>query len=193
MALSTKKILKRDGSKPTEFEQLVANEIYALETTNTQLKEPLSKLQFTAAREIDIGHGRTAVLLFVPFPQFGDYRKIQKTFVEELEKKLSGKHVLVVANRTMISHSAWARSKKYTGVRPRSRTLKAVHDAMLDDLVFPSEIVGKRTRVRVDGGRITRVLLSPKEQVSVEGKLDTFAAAYKKLTSKEVVFEFQSA
>jgi len=32
--------------------------------------------------------------------------------------------------------------------------LTAVHDAILEDLVFPSEIVGKRTRVKMDGSRL---------------------------------------
>lgn len=41
--------------------------------------------------------------------------------------------------------------------RPRTRTLTAVHDAMLEDVVYPSEIIGKRIRYKLDGSKIMKV------------------------------------
>ena len=133
--------------------------------------------------------GKKAIIIFVPFPQLKKYNKIQTRLVRELEKKFSGRHVIVVGQRTILGKN-YARSAKSKGPRPRSRTLTAVQDAILDDLVYPTEIVGKRTRCKLDGSKVLKVLLDPKDQVNVETKLDTFSHVYKKLTNKEVIFEF---
>jgi hypothetical protein len=44
--------------------------------------------------------------------------------------------------------------------RSRSRTLTAVHEAMLEDLVMPAEIAGRRIRCRIDGSKIMKVISS---------------------------------
>ena len=49
------------------------------------------------------------------------------------------------------------KANKLKQKRPRSRTLMAVHNAILDDLVYPAEIVGKRIRIRLDGSRLFKV------------------------------------
>jgi len=185
---SKSKIVKKDGAAATELETRIAAELANLEANNAALKEDLKSLYINAAREVELDGARKAILVFVPFPLLADFRKIQKTLIEELEKKLGGSHVLIIANRTMISSEGWARNTKFSGVRPRSRTLKAVQDSLLDDIVFPTEIVGKRIRVRVDGSRMLKVHLSPKDANAVEGKTETFKTVYNKLTHKAVEF-----
>lgn len=59
-------------------------------------------------------------------------------------------------------------------------------------MVFPSEIVGRRLRVKLDS-QVHKVYLDKKEQAAVEHKFDTFAAVYKKFTGKNVVFEFPAS
>lgn len=65
-----------------------------------------------------------------------------------------------------------------------------MHEAVLEDLVYPTEIVGKRIRVRVDGSKTIRCFLDAKDKNSLEYKCDTFSAVYKKLTGKDIVFDF---
>jgi small subunit ribosomal protein S7e len=72
-----------------------------------------------------------------------------------------------------------------------SRTLTAVHEAALNDLVYPAEIVGKRIRVKLDGSRLIKVHLDKSQQTNVEHKVETFTSIYKRLTGKDVNFEFR--
>jgi small subunit ribosomal protein S7e len=93
--------------------------------------------------------------------------------------------------------------------RPRSRTLTNVHEKILEDLVFPTEIIGKRTRVSADGAKLLKMYVSDdgpmirkdierdgdrfldsKDATSLEYKLDSFSSVYRRLTGKEVTFEF---
>lgn len=158
--------------------------------TSTELKAPLRDLYITAAKDVDCGGGRKAIILYVPYKLHKSFCKIQQRLVRELEKKFSGRHVLIVAQRTILGKS-YARSQKTKGLRPRSRTLTAVQDAILEDICYPTEIMGKRTRVKVDGKRILKVYLDSKDQANVETKLETFSAVYNKLTNKTVSFQFQ--
>ena len=73
----------------------------------------------------------------------------------ELEKKFSDRHVVFVAQRRILAKPSRRDNPKQP--RPRSRTLTAVHESLLEDLCHPSEIVGKRTRVKVDGSKTIKV------------------------------------
>lgn len=187
--MATKKIVKAGGSSPSEFEMLVAQELFNLEMSANELKSVLNDLYISAARELEVDSGRKAVVIFVPFRQLKDFHKIQTRLVRELEKKFSGRHVVIIAQRTILPKTV-NRSITQNGPRARSRTLTAVQDAILEDIVYPTEIVGKRIRYKTDGTKVLKVYLDPKDQVNVETKLETFSYVYRALTRKDVVFEF---
>uniref|UniRef100_A0A5F9DDF5 Small ribosomal subunit protein eS7 n=7 Tax=Euteleostomi TaxID=117571 RepID=A0A5F9DDF5_RABIT len=138
---------------------------------NSDLKAQLRELNITAAKEIEVGGGRKAIIIFVPVPQLKSFQKIQVRLVRELEKKFSGKHVVFIAQRRILPKPTRKSRTKNKQKRPRSRTLTAVHDAILEDLVFPSEIVGKRIRVKLDGSRLIKVHLDKAQQNNVEHKV----------------------
>ncbi|CAN8025385.1 unnamed protein product [Ixodes persulcatus] len=166
----------------TKLEESVSQALLELEM-NSDLKAQLRELHFVGAKEVE------AILVYVPVPLLKKYQKIQARLVRELEKKFSGQHVVFLARRVVLAKPT--RKSRQTQKRPRSRTLTAVHDALLEDLVFPAEIVGKRVRVRLDASRLIKVHLERSQQTNIEHKLDTFSAVYKNLTGKEVTFEFR--
>ena len=99
----------------------MAQALFDLEATNNELKADLRDLYINSAREVDISSGRKAIVIHVPFRLLKAFHKVQQRLVRELEKKFSGKDVVIVANRRIMP-------KPTTGVsiaRPRSRTLTA--------------------------------------------------------------------
>jgi len=190
MLTATTKLVKAGDQRPTELETQVAQTLLDLEAT-TDLKAQLRELHITGAREVDISGGKKAIIIFVPVPQLKSFQKIQSRLVRELEKKFSGKHFVIIAQRKILPKPT---RKSRTGLkqkRPRSRTLTSVHENALNDLVYPAEIVGKRTRVKLDGSRLIKVHLDKSQQTTVEHKLETYTSIYKKLTGKDVNFEFR--
>lgn len=187
--MSTHKIQKEKGAEPDGFETSVAQAFADLETSGSELKPDLQELFITSAREIDLPGSKKAVVIFVPFRLLTKYHKIQTRLVRELEKKFSGKPVIIIAQRRILPRERKGR-RLQSQKRPRSRTLTAVHDNILEDMVWPTEIVGKRIRYRVDGSRLLKVHLDPKDQQNIEYKTETFQTVFKKLTGKDVVFQF---
>jgi small subunit ribosomal protein S7e len=128
--------------------------------------------------------GKKAIVIFVPFRKHKNFKKIQDRLIKELEKKFSGQHVTFIAQRTILSKN-YKRTTKGQ-LRPRSRTLTAVHEAILEDIVYPTALVGKRWRYTVDGQTSLKVFLDPKDVKEVDYKLKTFEKVYTKLTNKAV-------
>jgi small subunit ribosomal protein S7e len=187
--MADKKIAKRSGSLTTdETTEQIAQAIYDLENNVPELKKDLKILQITNAKECDLGGGKKAIVISVPVPLLKQYHKVQQRLTRELEKKFSDRHIVFIADRRILRKPG--RKSRVKQARPRSRTLTHVHEKYLEDLVYPTEIVGKRTRVKVDGSKIIKVFLDSKDATSLEYKLDTFKSVYKHLTGKDVEFQF---
>lgn len=58
-----------------------------LQSGSSPIKAQLRDLYITAAKLIEVDGGKKAIIMFVPFRLLNKYHKIQKTLIEELEKK----------------------------------------------------------------------------------------------------------
>jgi small subunit ribosomal protein S7e len=130
----TSKIVKTGN--PTEFEEDVAQQLLNLEVSAAEDSwGDLSELKITAAKEVDVAGGKKAIIITVPFKLLRSYHKHQQRLVRELEKKFSGKHVVIIGQRTVLGKNfsrTAGKGAKGSTIRPRSRTLTAWQDAVLE-------------------------------------------------------------
>ena len=129
---------------------------------------------------------KKSLIVFVPYHHLKALQANYRKLVSELEKRLKTT-VLVVASRTI--ESRWIKFRK-SQKRPNSRTLSAVYDAILDDLLLPSIILGKNTRVRLDGSSFTKIVLDRNDQPFLEDRVAAIKAAYKSLTTRDIEISF---
>ena len=94
------KIFKEGGAKPDAFEEHVASAIFDLQV-QTDMKADLQDLFITSASEVDVG-SRKAIIIHVPFRLLNQFHRIQQRLIRELEKKFSGKHVTIIAQRRIL-------------------------------------------------------------------------------------------
>jgi small subunit ribosomal protein S7e len=184
--MASSKIIKEKGVTPNELEDEVAKALTDLEAApGNDMRAELKELKFSGAKEIECSGAKNAIVIFVPYKIYTSIKKVTAKLIRELEKKFQKKHILIVANRTIMGKNF---RRKGIAVRPRSRTLTNVHEAILEDVVFPTEITGKRVRVKPDGSKVMKIFLDKKEKESVEEKLGVFSSVYRQLTNKDAQF-----
>lgn len=115
---------------------------YSLSTINKHICIVLQK-------QHEFSDGTSALVIHVPVPILKALQKplprIQNRLIGELEKRLSETYVVFIAARAVMKKPVRGTLQK--NPRPRSRTLTSVHENLLSDLVYPTEIVGKRTYI----------------------------------------------
>lgn len=179
---------KKQGKAPTDFEAEVSRTLKGVSRVE-ELGEALSKIFITDAFEFSQqykGSQVRAVVLSVHYRSMAAVQSVYEKLVAELEKRFN-RPVVVLYTRTILPKYY---KEKGQQKRPRSRTLTAVHEAYLQDILYPHIHIGKRTRMRVNGSRLIKIFLDPKDREISEQKLDVWAAVYRKVACKEVVFEY---
>eukprot|EP01004_Peranema_trichophorum_P008773 NODE_7523_length_768_cov_812.686822_g6911_i0.p1 GENE.NODE_7523_length_768_cov_812.686822_g6911_i0~~NODE_7523_length_768_cov_812.686822_g6911_i0.p1 ORF type:complete len:199 (-),score=26.51 NODE_7523_length_768_cov_812.686822_g6911_i0:94-690(-) len=182
-----KKLKKSIRKDPSTLEDAVAQALFDLEVNNANLKPVLSQLYINTAKEVEVVQGKKALVLFFPLRFIRKFHKIHRQLVSELEKKFSGKTVILIGQRKIAR-----RPKSQVKTVQRSRCLTAVHEAILTDIVYPADIVGRRWRFRPDGSKQFKVFLDAREKDKIDSKLEAFSTIYKRLTGKDVSFGYMT-
>lgn len=103
-----------------------------------------------------MGKDKSAFLVYVNFrSQKLLLTNLYKKLVIDLEKKLKST-ILMIAARNI--ESRWIK-KNRTQKRSNSRTLTSVYNEYLNELLLPGSIISQRTRVRLDGSSIIKLII----------------------------------
>ena len=184
------KLQKKEGVQPSEIEEETAKTLVAFEQSNKEIQKDLRMVYINSVEECEYdgadGSKNKYYLIKIPYRSLQFYKKVSTSMIDHLEEKFRWP-VIVVVNRTIDSKRKITHPSQK---RPRSRTLKAVHLATLNDIVVPSSIVGRRQRISRVTGNTETVYLDPLDKAIVEEKLDAMANAYYKLTTHKISLVF---
>ncbi|KAJ1482886.1 ribosomal protein S7e-domain-containing protein [Baffinella frigidus] len=156
--------LSKKAAPTTEIEKTVANSMWRACKDNDELRM-LKYLHVHEVREVVSGEkgGGRSLILMVPHAELKEYHELQERTGHRLQKQK----------------------------RPRSRTLQAVHDAYLEDILFPFLIVSQHQVFQVNQAKpLHRIFLDPGVRDETEAKLSVFADVYRSLTGKRTEMDY---
>ncbi|ESL09168.1 small subunit ribosomal protein S7e [Trypanosoma rangeli SC58] len=183
-----RKLRKLKRANPSPDEDSVAKVLFELEATHKTLRTQLPRFHINTVRTLTSPRFRkTAMIVLYPLRFLMLVRKIQRTLTAELEKRFPGSVVALVAQRKIAKRPNDV--YKLQKVQ-RSRTSVAVFENILNDLIYPCDVVGRRWRCRTDGSKVMKVFLDSRDRKRVESRLPLIAHIYKQLTHRAVSFGF---
>ena len=128
-------------------------------------------------------------MISVPYPSLADTQKNIIKLLIEIEKK-KGVATFIIGKRTIVSKRVKSNASQ---MRPRNRTLTAVHDAILEDLIYPAVITGRRIRYTGTRNPTFKITVNEEAQKFIAPRVDMIRHIYKKLTNRNVEIAFKSA
>lgn len=150
-------------------------------TTKTEIVHEVKEIKVTG----DDKKTYTALVVYLPFVYVKNHRGLLAKLVNDIQAKRKTP-AFIVSHRTLINPK-----DAYKQKIPRNRTLTSVYDSILEDLIAPATIIGKRTRFHLDGSQHLKVFLNDDSKAFLESKLSMIAQIYKQLTNRKVNFEFR--
>jgi len=170
----------------TATEKSVALAFSQIQESSESFKTALKGVEIKSVKEVKDA-GNQVLVITVPYKQIAGLKPVIPTLLAELEKKLSSTPIIVGAHRAFPKTPEHGR--RYKAIRPYGRTLRAVNDAILEDVCYPTTIVGKHVHYDLQGKQTTKVTLDANDVSRVEHKLGAFSAAFNRLTGIHTVFE----
>ena len=174
---------KKEGVKKgavSEIQKNVSNELEKIKDTEKEHKAELESIKIEHANEVQMSDDQKCYLIQISTQNLVGFKKVHALLTKKFEDHLSD-NVILIPKRKRVNGKEYRTyvSKKV----PRDKTLTAVFDGYLDDILYPATIVGKT--------RIYKVIVDPLDKELVESRIPAITACYKAITNRKLEIEFQ--
>ena len=178
---------KESSKKSNETQKIVSAAFDKIKDSEKEHKAELEPIKIEHSNEVEMLDGQKCYLIQISTSNLVGFKKVHSLLTKKLEESLSNPVILIPAKKRVNGNEyRFYVSKKV----PRDRTLTAVFDGYLDDILYPATIVGKRTRYPTGKTRTFKVLVDPLDKDVVEYKVPAMVACYRALTNRKLEIEF---
>ena len=170
-----------------EIQKNVANEFEKIKDTEKDHKAELDTIKIEHANEVSMNEDQKCYLIQISTQNLAGFKKVHSLLTKKFEEHLANT-VILIPKRKRVNGKEYRTfvSKKV----PRDKTLTAVFDGYLDDILYPAIIVGKRVRYSVGKKRTYKVIVDPLDKEMVEYKIPAITACYKAITNRKLEIQF---
>ena len=170
----------------TEISKNFSNFLAKIKSENNE-DHKLDEISICRASEIPIEQNSHCFLVFLNAPSQAHFKAVHSFLVKKFEEHFSNP-VAILPERKRVNGNLF---RRYQGTKvPRDRTLSAVFDSYLEDLIYPATIIGKRIRFPQGKARQFKVIIDPVDKESFEYKVPSIVVCYKALTNRCLHIEF---
>ena len=171
----------------SELQKNVSTEFEKIKDTEKDHKTELDTIKIEYANEVPMNDEQKCYLIQISTQNLAGFKKVHSLLTKKLEEHL-GNNVILIPKRKRVNGKEYRTfvSKKV----PRDKTLTAVFDGYLDDILYPATIVGKRVRYPVGKTRVYKVIVDPLDKESVEDRISAITACYKAITNRILEIQF---
>lgn len=187
MLMQSDKLGNKNRATVNEITKNLTTVLTRIQENDQSIKKDLESLKIENANEISVGADKRCYLVQVNESSVKNLQNVHSDIVKKLEEHFSTP-VVIVPYRKKINGKLF---RKFRGNKvQRDKTLSAVYDSYLEDLLYPATIVGKRVRYPKGKSRVYKVFVDPLDKESIEYKVNAIVACYKGLTNRELAIEF---
>jgi small subunit ribosomal protein S7e len=189
MLIQNDKLSSKNRSQISEVTKNLTLALQSIQDKDPNLKKDLEAIKIDNAAEINTSDNGKCFLIQVNESSVSNLRNVFPEIVKKLESQFS-RHVVIVPARKRVNGNLY---RKYQAKKvPRNKTLTSVYDSLLEDILYPAVVVGKRIRYPKSKSRVFKVQVDNIDRENIEYKLNAIIASYKALTNRELTIEFSA-